>query len=89
MADLDGSLTTGGESCQVTDDIKFENSLLRSELEIFDCLVANWDNKLTFDTEELPFYLETYRAVVSGTEHVGLDLRLHYMEFLTSHGVSG
>ena len=62
VADLDGSLATT-EACLVTDDLKFENSLKRSEEEIFDCLVANWDNKNKFDdSEQLPFYLETYRT---------------------------
>ena len=84
MADLDGSLAAT-EACIVTDDLKFENVLKRKEGEIFDCLVANWDNKNKFDgTEQLPFYLETYRAVVNGTAYVGLDLRLHYIEFMTA-----
>ena len=84
VTDLDGSLAAT-ESCLVTDDLKFENRLKRSEGEIFDCLVANWDNKNKFDdSEQLPFYLETYRAVVNGRAYVGLDLRLHCIEFLTA-----
>ena len=84
MADLDGSLAAT-EACLVTDDLKFENRLKRAEGEIFDCLVANWDNKNKFDdTDQLPFYLETFRAEVNGTAYVGLDLRLHYIEFMTA-----
>lgn len=83
VTDLDGRLTTSG-SCLVTEDLKLENSVNRSEVEIFDCLVANWDNKFTFDTEELPFYIESFRAVLNEVEHVGLDLRLHYIQFMSA-----
>ena len=55
------------------------------EQDIFDCLVANWDSKDSFsEAEELPFYIELYRALVNGSEFVGLDLRLHYIEFMTA-----
>ena len=83
VADLSGGLTTT-DACLVTDDLKLENSLERREEEIFSCLVANWDNKFTFDSEELPFYLQTYTAIIEERRHVGLDLRLHYIEFMTA-----
>ena len=84
VADLAGGVAPAAQ-CEVTDDLKFENRAARSEQDIFDCLVANWDSKDSFsEAEELPFYIELYRALVNGSEFVGLDLRLHYIEFMTA-----
>ena len=84
IADLDGSVT-GSVHCQVTDDIKYENYYNRSEETIFDCMVANWDDKDSFDeTDQLPFYIEMFPAMINDTNYVGLDLRMHYIEFMTA-----
>ena len=84
IADLDGSVT-GSVHCQVTDDIKYENYYNRSEETIFDCMVANWDDKDSFDeTDQLPFYIEMFPTVINDTNYVGLDLRMHYIEFMTA-----
>ena len=65
--------------------MRIDDDVLRSEQDIFDCMVANWDNKDTFDEgDQLPFYIEMFRAVVNDSEYVGLDLRMHYIEFMTA-----
>ena len=84
VADLDGSVSMSS-NCQVTDDLKFENNFNRSEEAIFDCMVANWDDKDSFDeTDQLPFYIEMFETVINETNYVGLDLRMHYIEFMTA-----
>jgi len=84
VADLDGSVGSS-EFCLVTQDDKFENSLNRSEEAIFDCMIANWNNKDTFDeSDQLPFFIEIFPVEKNGINYVGLDLRLHYIEFINA-----
>ena len=82
IADLDGSISSSPH-CSVSQDTKFENSFNRSDEEVFECLVSNWNDKQTFDEgDQLPFYIEMFRARLNGSQYVGLDLRLHYIEFM-------
>ena len=84
VKNLDGSVGSS-ELCAVTQDDKFENSVNRSEEAIFDCMRANWDNKESFDdSDQLPFYLEMFPVEKNGKKFVGLDLRLHYIEFINA-----
>ena len=84
VADLGGSVGSS-EFCAITQDDKFENSQNRSLDAIFDCMIANWDNKDTFDeSEELPFFIEMFPVEKNETNYVGLDLRMHYIEFVNA-----
>ena len=84
VKDLDGSVGSS-EMCTITQDDKFENSLNRSDEAIFDCMKSNWDNKDTFDeSDQLPFHLEMFSVEKNGVKYIGLDLRLHYIEFINA-----
>ena len=84
VKDLDGSVGTS-DMCMVTQDDKFENNHNRSEQAIFDCMVGNWDNKESFDEgDQLPFFIEIFSVEKNGVNYVGLDLRLHYIEFINA-----
>ena len=82
IADLDGSFSSS-PSCQVTEDSKFDSDDISDEA--LECLISNWDDKESFDEEDhLPFFIQMFRSGHHDTSVVGLDLRLHYIEFMTA-----
>ena len=83
VKELDGSIGTS-KHCSVTHDNKFEYPN-RSEHQIVECMLGAWDEHDVFDEHDhLPFLLEMFPAYINNVKYIGLDLRLHYIEFITA-----
>jgi len=72
------------EECRLTQDTKASRDA-RNITEVLDCLQGHWNIRKRFEPEAgqgLPFLLEMYPTTAEGgLKTVGLDLRLHYIEF--------
>ena len=83
IKDLDGSIGTS-RFCSITQDNKFEHPA-RNEGEIVECMMGAWDEHDVFDEHDhLPFFIEMFPVFINGSRYIGLDLRLHYIEFVLS-----
>ena len=84
IKDLDGTVAYS-KYCRVTQDNKFEypnRNYSQAEEEIFECMISSWDEHDTFDSDQLPFFIEMFPLIHKSGRYVGLDLRLQYIEFM-------
>ena len=51
-------------------------------MEIYECMISQWDEHDTFDSDQLPFFIEMFSLHHKRRKYVGLDLRLQYIEFM-------
>ena len=58
------------------------NNLSFIQIEIYECMVSSWDEHDTFDSDQLPFFIEMFPLMQNNTKYVGLDLRIQYIEFM-------
>ena len=83
VKELDGSIGSS-KYCSITQDNKFEHPN-RSESEIVECMLGAWDEHDVFDEHDhLPFQIEMFPIFIKDVKYIGLDLRLHYIEFVLS-----
>ena len=83
VKELDGSIGTS-KHCSITQDNKFEHPN-RSEPDIVECMLSVWNEHDVFDEhDQLPFYIEMFPVSINNMTFIGLDLRLHYIEFILS-----
>ena len=52
------------------------------QVEIYECMISQWDEHDTFDSDQLPFFIEMFSLHHKKRKYVGLDLRLQYIEFM-------